>query len=224
MHALIVLAHPEEHSFTAAMAHTAKQCLETAGWTVDLDDLHREGFTGDLARDDLDPVPDEDLVQLMWAQDEASARDGYAPSLLAQMQRLQAADLLIVAFPLWWYAMPGILKSWFDRVFASGVGYGPDAHADGPLRGKRALALVAVGAEAEDYGPEGTMGDIIALLNPLLYGTFDYAAMDVLEPFLAFNAGSRRVEHRAALLDALRERLIGVDSEAPIRPKPLDPQ
>ena len=65
MHALIVLAHPEEHSFSAAMARTAAEALRNAGWTVDLDDLAREGFHAEASRDDLAVVPSDELVQLM---------------------------------------------------------------------------------------------------------------------------------------------------------------
>ena len=53
MHALIVLAHPEPASYTAALARTAAEALEAAGWTVDLDDLVREGFAGGLTRAEI---------------------------------------------------------------------------------------------------------------------------------------------------------------------------
>ena len=224
MHALIVLAHPEPASFTAALARTAAEALEDAGWTVDLDDLVREGFTADLTRDDLAPASDAELVQIMWEQEGATARDGYAVAVLDQMRRLQAADLVVTAFPFWWFSVPGVLKSWIDRVFANGVGYGHDPYVDGPLRGKRALAAVAVGGSADNYGPGGTMGDIHALLNPLLHGTFGYAAMDVLDPFLVYEADGRDDAYRAAELARLQARLAGVADEAPIATRPLRAQ
>lgn len=224
MHALIVLAHPEEHSFSAAMARTAAEALETAGWTVDLDDLVAEGFVGDLTREDLAPRPDADLVQIMWEQEGATERAGYAPPVLDQMRRLQAADLVITVFPFWWFSVPGVLKSWIDRIFANGVGYGHDPYVDGPLHGKRALAAVAIGGSSDNYGPEGSMGDIRALLNPLLHGTFGYAAMDVLDPFLVFEADGRDDAYRVSELQRLRDRLAGVADETPIATAPLKAQ
>lgn len=224
MHALIVLAHPEEHSFSAAMARAAADALSAAGWTVDLDDLAREGFHAEATRHDLAVVPKTELVQLMYAQEEATATTGYAPEVADQIRRLQAADLLVTVFPFWWFAPPAQMKGWFDRVFVNGVGYGHDAYDDGPLKGKRALAAVAIGGDREMYGPDGRSGDIHALLNPVLHGTFGYAAMDVLEPFLVFEADGRDDAYRASELARLRSRLADIADEAPIRTAPLKAQ
>ena len=224
MHALIVLAHPEEGSFSAALARTAADALEQAGWTVDLDDLVREGFVGGLTRADLAPVPTDPLVQIMWAQEDATARGGYAPAVLDQMRRLQAADLIVTVFPFWWFGAPGILKDWIDRVWANGIAYGHDAYDDGPLRGTRALAVVAVGGDEAMYGPDGRSGDIRALLNPLLHGTFGYCALDVLEPELVFEADGRDDGVRTRALDALAARMPGIAAEAPIVTSPLRAQ
>ena len=224
MHALIVLAHPEEHSFSASMARAAADALEAAGWTVDLDDLAREGFHAEASRDDLAVVPTDELVQLMYAQEAATATTGYSPSVANQIRRLQAADLLLTVVPFWWFAPPAQMKGWFDRVFANGIGYGHNPYDDGPLKGKRALAVVAVGGDQEMYGPTGRSGDIHALLNPVQHGTFGYAAMDVLAPFLVFEADGRDDAYRAAELQRLRERLAGIADEAPIVNAPLKAQ
>jgi|694.fasta_scaffold108588_2 NAD(P)H dehydrogenase (quinone) len=224
MHALIVLAHPEEHSFSAAMARTAADALTDAGWTVDLDDLAREGFHAEASRDDFAVVPSGGHVQLMYAQEEATATTGYAPAVADQIQRLQAADLLVTVFPFWWFAPPAQLKGWFDRVFANGVGYGHNPYDDGPLKGTRALAVVAIGGDRELYGPSGRGGDIHALLNPVQHGTFGYAAMDVLEPFLVFEADGRDDAYRASELQRLRARLARIADEAPIVTVPLKAQ
>ena len=223
MHALIVLAHPEEQSFSAAMARTAAAALESAGWTVDLDDLAREGFTGDASRADL-AHPLEGHVQLMYAQEHATAVDGYAADVADQIDRLQRADLVLTVFPFWWFSMPGLLKSWIDRVFANGVAYGHEPYDDGPLKGTRALAVVAVGGDAAMYGPDGRSGDIHALLNPLLHGTFGYCALDVLEPFLVFEADGRDDAYRAAELERLSTRLGRIADETPIETRPLRAQ
>ena len=224
MHALIVLAHPEQHSFSAAMARAAAEALTASGWTVDLDDLAREGFHAEASRDDLAVVPTSELVQLMYEQEEATASSGYAPAVADQIRRLQAADLLLTVFPLWWFAPPAQMKGWFDRVFVNGVGYGHDPYDDGPLKGKRAMVAVAIGGDAEMYGPAGRGGDIQALLNPVQHGTFSYAAMDVLEPFLVFEADGRDDAYRAAELDRLRARLATIADETPVTTAPLKAQ
>jgi NAD(P)H dehydrogenase (quinone) len=224
MHALIVLAHPEEYSFSAAMARTAADALTNAGWTVDLDDLAREGFHAEASREDFAAVSSSELVQLMYAQEEATATSGYATAVADQIQRLQAADLLVTVFPFWWFAPSAQMKGWFDRVFANGIGYGHNPYDDGPLKGKRALAAVAIGGDQEMYGPDGRSGDIHALLNPVQHGTFGYAAMDVLAPFLVFEADGRDDAYRTAELDRLRERLAVIADEPPIKTAPLKAQ
>ena len=74
------------------------------------------------------------------------------------------------------------------------------------------------------YGPEGRSGDIRALLNPLLHGTFGYCAMDVLAPELVFEADGRDDGVRRRGLDRLAERLAGIADEAPIATRPLTAQ
>ena len=223
MHALIVIAHPEVDSFTVALGRRAAAALTDAGWSVDLNDLTREGFRAEAGRGDVIDPP-AGLVQLMRAQKRAAAEGGFAPDVADQIRRLQQADLLVLVFPFWWFAGPALLKGWFDRVLANGIAYGRDPYVDGPLKGMRALACVAVGADADYYGPDGSAGDIHALLNPILHGTLAYCAMDVLEPFLVFEAGGHDDAHRTAELDRLGRRLAAVADESPIRTAPLRSQ
>lgn len=223
MHALIVLAHPEVDSFTAALGRRAAAALSDVGWSVDLDDLTREGFRAEAGRGDV-AEPPAGLLQLMRAQERATAESGFAPDVADQIRRLQQADLLVLVFPFWWFSGPALMKGWFDRVFANGIAYGHDPYVNGPLKGTRALACVAVGADADYYGPEGPAGDIHALLNPILHGTLAYCAMDVLEPFLVFEADGRDDAYRAAELDRLGRRLAAIADESPIRTAPLRAQ
>ena len=49
------------------------------------------------------------------------------------MEKLQAAEALVLVFPTWWFGFPAMLKGWFDRVWAPGVAY--DHASDlGPIR------------------------------------------------------------------------------------------
>ncbi|MBB4066369.1 NAD(P)H-dependent oxidoreductase [Gellertiella hungarica] len=111
MHILLVLAHPLEDSFNAAVARTIRETLEANGHSVDLLDLYREGF---------DP-------RLGEAERRAYMSDGYgAEAVRGEVARLKAADGLILVFPQWWFSFPAILKGFFDRVFAPGVAFTHD--------------------------------------------------------------------------------------------------
>ncbi len=104
--ALVLYAHPCDDSFAAALHKTVVQTLSAKGWQVDDCDLYAEGF---------DPVLS------------AAERRGYhdtqtntAP-VQAYVDRLLAADALVVCFPVWNYGYPAILKGFFDRVFVPGL-------------------------------------------------------------------------------------------------------
>lgn len=111
MRILLVLAHPLEDSFAASVARTAKESLEAKGHTVDLLDLYREGF---------DP-------RLTLAERGSYFDERYdASEVSVWVDRLKAADGLMLVFPQWWFNFPAILKGFFDRVFAPGVAFDHD--------------------------------------------------------------------------------------------------
>lgn len=111
MRILLVLAHPLENSFAASVARTAKESLEAKGHTVDLLDLYRDGF---------DP-------RLTVAERGSYFDERYDSSEVSVwVDRLKAADGLMLVFPQWWFNFPAILKGFFDRVFAPGVAFDHD--------------------------------------------------------------------------------------------------
>ncbi|MDX1069379.1 flavodoxin family protein [Sinorhizobium medicae] len=111
MRILLVLAHPLENSFAANVARTAKESLEAKGHTVDLLDLYRDGF---------DP-------RLTVAERGSYFDERYDSSEVSVwVDRLKAADGLMLVFPQWWFNFPAILKGFFDRVFAPGVAFDHD--------------------------------------------------------------------------------------------------
>lgn len=111
MKILLVLAHPLEDSFAAAVARTIRETLASAGHGVDVLDLYREDF---------DP-------RLSPAERGRYFSDDYDASAVAGMvERLKAADALFLVFPQWWFNMPAILKGFFDRVFVPGAAFAAD--------------------------------------------------------------------------------------------------
>ncbi|WP_102224287.1 NAD(P)H-dependent oxidoreductase [Acidimangrovimonas sediminis] len=114
--ALVLFAHPVPDSFNAAVHETVVATLMARGWEVDDCDLYAEGF---------DPVLS------------AAERQGYhdlATNMIPvarQVERLMAAQALVLVFPVWNMGYPAILKGYFDRVFLPGVSF---AMADGVTR------------------------------------------------------------------------------------------
>nr|WP_239503975.1 NAD(P)H-dependent oxidoreductase [Stenotrophomonas maltophilia] len=151
-----------------------------------------------------------------------NASSGTAPSrgqLPVEVQRhlqlLRATDLLILQFPLWWFAAPAMLKGWLDRVLVYGPMYNSrQRHEHGVMQGKRALLSVTTGSSARACAVDGREGDTRLLLWPLMY-SLRYVGFEVMEPFVVHGVRSglpadRVQAHDKALAAATsdyRERL-----------------
>jgi NAD(P)H dehydrogenase (quinone) len=145
------------------------------------------------------------------------------PDVIAEQQKLLAADAVILQFPLWWYGVPAILKGWIERVYAFGFAYGYQngsnefRFGEGILKGKRALVNVQAGGPAADYGPRGINGPIEQLLFPLTHGALFYPGMDVLPTHAVYGAGHVSTAEEAEVIKAAwRVRLTGLFSDTPI--------
>jgi len=109
MRVLVVHAHPMESSFNASLFRMTVARLKEKGHTVDAIDLYKEGF---------DPVMSHD--ERAAYQDTSENRKPVED----HVERLLAAEALVLVYPVWNYGYPAILKGWFDRVFLPGVSFG----------------------------------------------------------------------------------------------------
>jgi NAD(P)H dehydrogenase (quinone) len=135
-----------------------------------------------------------------------------APDVARHVELLRSTDLLVMVQPLWWFSLPAMAKGWIDRVFVNGLAYEYPGYEPwtGPLDQVRALAVFTSSYEREEFEAGGRAGSVEAVLHPLLWGTFAYCGMQVLEPFIAYAADSVGDATRQGYLAALRERLVAV--------------
>lgn len=210
---LVVLSHPEPTSFAAALAHTAADALD-----AELLDLYTEGFDPRLTASDFTDREDATRLRPMEEQLHAVRTGSFAPDIARHVELLRSTDLLVMVQPFWWFSLPAIAKGWVDRVFVNGLAYEyPGSEPwTGPLDHVRALAVFTSSYEREEFEPGGRVGSVESVLYPLLWGTFAYCGMRVLEPFVAYAADSVDDETRAGYLEALRARLDRVQSETPL--------
>jgi putative NADPH-quinone reductase len=108
MKILVLYAHPCEDSFNAALHRLIVERLGAAGHDVDDCDLYAEDFDPRLGR-----------AERLAYHDPRGVQDPADP----YVQRLLAADGLVLCFPVWNYGFPAILKGFFDRVFLPGVSF-----------------------------------------------------------------------------------------------------
>ena len=217
MRVLIVLAHPERQSFNGALFDTAIATLEAAGCSVSSSDLYRLGFDPVSGRKNFSSVKEPDYLKLQVEELHASEGGGFAPDLEAELAKLEAADLVIWQFPLWWFGLPAILKGWVDRVFAMGRAYGGGRVYDtGMFKGKRALLSLTTGGPEDAYTAEGFNGDLDAILRPIHRGMLQFTGFAVLAPHIVYAPVRAETEQRVAWLQAWAERLRRIESEQPI--------
>jgi putative NADPH-quinone reductase len=105
---LVLFAHPVETSFAAALHRSVVSSLAEAGHQVDDCDLYAENFNPVLSREERLNYHDETICTQPVQQ---------------YVDRLRAADGLVLNFPVWNFGYPAILKGFFDRVFLPGVSF-----------------------------------------------------------------------------------------------------
>lgn len=108
MRVLVLHAHPVAESFNGHLHRLIVEKLEAAGHEVDDCDLYAEDFDPRLTREErlgYHDIPDN------------------IEPVRTYVERLQAADALVMSYPVWNFGYPAILKGFFDRVFLPGVSF-----------------------------------------------------------------------------------------------------
>lgn len=229
MKVFFVFAHPEPHSLTGSLLKVAVSELVAEGHEVRVSDLYAEGWKAQVDRADFPAWPPHERFYPGAASKEGFATRTLTDDVTAEIEKLLWADILILQFPLWWYAMPAILKGWVDRVFAYGFAYGVGEHSDrrwgdrfgeGTLAGRRAMLIVTAGGWEEHYSPRGVNGPIDDLLFPINHGILYYPGYDVLPPFVLYGADRFDRNGFEPVAERLRERMRSIASAPPIAFRP----
>jgi putative NADPH-quinone reductase len=109
---LVVQAHPDPNSFSAAQLQVVERALEAAGHERRVLRLYDEGFRAAMTAEErrvyntpspiLDPQVAEHAEHVGWA------------------------EVLVFVYPTWWSGHPAILKGWLERVLVQGVAFALD--------------------------------------------------------------------------------------------------
>lgn len=128
---VLVLGHGRrEPSLCHHLARRLEEMLIEGGAQVRRQDLLADGF---------DPV-----LRLAREEAHATAVDPARDPLCARYQEdVRWATAFVFVHPVWWFAVPAILKGWIDRVLVDGVAL--EQHEGDPpkprLAGRRALVV-----------------------------------------------------------------------------------
>lgn len=183
MHVLLVIDHPNPASFTHAAAARFSRGAEAAGHSIEIADLHAEEFDPRWCRADIDAGEDGAVLP---------------EDVRAEQVRIERCDALCLAFPLYWYGMPAMLKGWIDRVWTYGWAYDQiaDPHRS-LLRARRGILLIPAGGRAEHWRTHNLDTSMETIWRNGLLGYFGLSATDL--HYLNGTEGSDA--RRAALLD-----------------------
>ncbi len=108
MRCLVVYAHPDPESFSAALRDAAVAGLTEAGHHVDVLDLYALGFDPCLGAEELEHY-------FTIGHDH--------PTLGDHLDLLRRTEALVFVYPTWWSGLPAIMKGWLDRTFLPGVAF-----------------------------------------------------------------------------------------------------
>jgi len=146
----VIFAHPNERSFTAAVAAAYAEAVQSLGQTAVLRDLYRIGF---------DPC---------LRDSERVGENGFQPGqdVLSERQLIGRCDVFALIYPLWLNAPPAMLKGYLDRVFGFGFAYGADGHSYEPmLKGRSLISFSSSGAPAAWLQETGSWNALQALFD-----------------------------------------------------------
>ncbi|POA58253.1 MULTISPECIES: NAD(P)H-dependent oxidoreductase [Pseudomonas] len=217
MNVLIVHAHPEPQSFTAALRDQARSTLEAQGHQVQVSDLYAMDWNPVASAADFARRDNPEYLVYALEQRVGVKNGGIAADIQGELDKLLWADLLILNFPVYWFSVPAMLKGWIDRVLVSGVCYGGKRFYDqGGLVGKKALLSLTLGGREHMFGQGAIHGPLEDMLRPLLRGTLAYVGCQVLEPFVAWHVPYISQDAREGFLAQYRQRLERIDEEQPL--------
>ena len=180
MRILVVFAHPLETSFVSALHARVVAIMRARGHIVDDLDLYAEKFDPVMSREGL----------LHYVDTKTNTRE-----VESYVQRLRAAEALVLVFPVWFDGLPAIMQGYFQRVFLPGVSVCIDEaglfHPN--LKNIRRMAAVCAYGESRrdvvakcDPPQRFVRDNIRALIDPK--GRFEYLALYDMN----FNAAPRR--------------------------------
>lgn len=204
MNILIVFAHPEPRSFCGALKDVAVETLAGLGHQVSVSDLYGQSFQPVGGRADFDHPSADGPFNYQAEQRRAYETASYEADLAAEQEKVRAADLIMLNFPLWWFGAPAILKGWIDRVMSVGFAYDSDRRFDkGGLRGRKGMVTVTTGSPSERFTSDGghAYASMEHTLLPFQRGLFPYVGMEALPPFVAFAVARVPDDTRRSYLD-----------------------
>ncbi|XP_061743592.1 NAD(P)H dehydrogenase [quinone] 1 [Nerophis ophidion] len=221
---LIVYAHQSLGSFNAAVRDVAAQELSDQGYRVIVSDLYAMNFKANSTQEDIiGDLKNPKLFQYGEETMHAWKNRRLSEDIMAEQHKVEAAELIIFQFPLYWFSVPAIMKGWMDRVLTQGFAFSMEKmYNHGIFKDKKAMLSFTTGATESMFCPDGINGDINVTLWPLQNGTLHFCGFQVLAPQIFWSPAYCLREARTAMLEGWRGRLKGLLEEKPLTFAPCE--
>lgn len=80
-----------------------------------------------------------------------------------EQKRLAGCDIIVFAFPIWWYSSPSLMHTYVEQVFTHGFTYGSDGHT---VKGASLVLSFTTGGDEDDYKKGGRKGITVDQMLP----------------------------------------------------------
>lgn len=167
MKVFIVYCHPSENSFTREVRDSFIAGLESAGHSYVLSDLYKMNFLTDLSEDEY-------LREAYYRRELPVSEQ-----VKAEQEKINASDVIVFIYPVFWSEAPAKLVGWFDRVWTFGFAYGEDR---GMKQLKKGLVMCIAGNTLEHFERTG-LGEAMkkVMLDDRLFDRVIHKEMIIFE-------------------------------------------
>ena len=111
----------------------------------------------------------------------------YQFDLEKEQALMEAHDVIVLQFPMYWYGCPALMKLWIDEVLQYGWAFGSKGNA---LKGKTLVCASSQGGSAEDFRAGGDYEYTVDEFYRPFEITAKFCKMAYGEPFLIYNTSN----------------------------------
>ncbi len=205
---LIVFAHQEPQSFCFALRNRLFQTLLMKGHQVRLTNLVQQDITLPIDTTDFTELYDPTYFRPVVEQGVANMkrnRTTFSKELRVEHDKVEWADTILFVFPYYIMYMPGIMKSWIERVFSYGFAFG-EGHS---LKGRKAMLMYTTGA------PHSYIEKMENAFWYLVYKVFAAAELTPLKPYAAYAVKDVSAETRKEYLNEVERIAADIENREP---------